>query len=76
MRDCALQGVDQLGHGEKIGPSSSASSRVPASVSRLSLLKILSQEKLEQLRKSRATSRDESMRVAGSTISGCRVIQI
>jgi hypothetical protein len=42
----------------------------------LSLLKILSQEKLEQLRKSRATSRDESMRVAGSTISGCRVIQI
>jgi hypothetical protein len=42
----------------------------------LSLLKILSQQKLEQVRKSKATSRDEPTRAAGCDISGSRVIQI
>ena len=42
----------------------------------LSLLKIISQHKLEQGRKPRATSRDEPTRAASCTIGGCRVIQI
>jgi len=41
----------------------------------VSLLKIFSQQKLEQVRKPGATSRDEPTRAADS-ISGCRAIQI
>jgi hypothetical protein len=34
------------------------------------------QQKLEQLRKPRATSRDEPARAIACTVSGCRAIQI
>jgi hypothetical protein len=39
-------------------------------------LKVLSQQKLQQVRKPRATSRDQPVRAAGCTICGCRLIQI
>jgi hypothetical protein len=42
----------------------------------LSLLKMLYQQNLEQVRKPRATRRDEPTRAADCTISGCGVIQI
>ena len=47
--------------------------RITQSWANLSLLKILSEQKSEQVRKPKATSHDEPTRAAGCTICGCRV---